>query len=127
MDDFLKQIKLIENRLRYLKAMNRTVAFMDPHHQFKREKMEAFRRYVEETGLKWEDYRTLTPIDFQKTEQFEVKVQPLPQGSLEKAETALKESSQTPLFWERLMIEKHSLEWLRQKQRCFELYQLILQ
>lgn len=124
-DDFFKEIKLIEGRLRYIKALDHPIEFRDPRHQFTREKMESFRRYVEESGLKWEDYRTLAPDEFQNTQQFEVKVKPLSQENLEKAENALRKINQTQLLWEKRLIQMHSLKWLQEKQRCFELYQNI--
>jgi len=94
-NDYLKQIKLFEARLRYLKTLDHPVEFIDPHRQFTRKKMEAFRRYVEEPGLKWDDYRTLAPRDFQNTQQFDVRVKPLSQEKLKKTETTLRESSRT--------------------------------
>lgn len=58
-EEFLKQTALFESRLNFLRKMDRNLPVMGFRPLSPEQKVGAFRSYVEESGLRWDDYKPL--------------------------------------------------------------------
>lgn len=69
-EEFLKELKLFQSRIDYLSkvtANGKNVAFLDATDKMSdKEMVNAFYRYVKESGLDWEEYKTLLPSFLRK-------------------------------------------------------------
>jgi hypothetical protein len=61
MDDFLKELHLFENRIKYLKTFKRKLIPLNPLTEKNniQDRLLRFRQYVTESDLKWNDYEDL--------------------------------------------------------------------
>ncbi|OFZ51297.1 MAG: hypothetical protein A2428_15780 [Bdellovibrionales bacterium RIFOXYC1_FULL_54_43] len=65
-DEYLLHLRLIEARLNYLKTLKDPVPFLNsPVPRLTGEKVNAFYRYVTESGLDWDEFKVLMPRTWQ--------------------------------------------------------------